>query len=95
MSTIKKRPMNGVSYGLKYTITADDVSTGYVEFDYRKNSVDFRYNLTASVQILNSSGVLTMPVDTAITYPSKGIIRVTATLIENSIINLIAQPIQN
>ncbi len=87
----KIRPTNGVSYGLKYTVTAADALAGYVEFDFRVGSVDYRFDLVASVMVLSAANVLTNPADLAVTYPSKGVIRVTATLIAGSKINLVAQ----
>lgn len=89
---MKVRPTNGVSYGCKYTVTADDVSTGYVEFDFRLFTADLRFDLVANVQVLaETTNIVTNPADLAITYPTQGVIRVTATLVEDSVICLVAQ----
>lgn len=88
---ISCRPTNGVSYGLKHTVTAAEETAGEVDFDFRISTTDLRYDIVASVQILNASGVLTMPADLAITYPSQGVVKVAGTLVENTVINLVAQ----
>lgn len=89
---MKVRPTNGVSFGLKYTVTADDATAGSVDFDFRIGSDDFRFDLVAVVSVLAATtGVLTNPADLAITYPNKGVIRVAGTLDAGSVINLIAQ----
>jgi hypothetical protein len=91
MASIKVRPTNGVSYGATRTVTAGDTSDGYVEFDFRMGSSSYRYALTAVVQVLNASNVVTMPANLAITFPSNGLVRATGTLVTGSIINVIAQ----
>lgn len=86
------RPTNGVSYGLKYTVTAADASADEVLFDFRLPNSEYRFNLVANVQVLAATtGVVTNPVNLAITYPGKGQIKVSGTLIAGSVINLIAQ----
>lgn len=89
---MKVRPTNGVSFGLKYTVTADDATAGSVDFDFRIGSDDFRFDLVAVVSVLAATtGVLTNPADLAITYPNKGVVSVAGTLVAGSVINLIAQ----
>ena len=89
---MKVRPSNGVSFGVKYTVTASDASTGYVDFDFRLGTDDFRFDLVAVVSVLAAStSVVTNPADLAILYPNKGVIRVDGTLVAGSVINLIAQ----
>ena len=91
MATIKVKPTNGVSYGIKYTVTTADATATEVIFDFRKGEVSFRFPLVASVQIVNSSGVVTMPADLAITYTSNGVIKVAGTLDATTVIHLVAQ----
>lgn len=87
----KFRPTNGVSYGVKYTVTADDATAGSVDFDFRIGTDDFRFDLVAVVSVLaETTGVLTNPADLAITYPNKGVITVAGTLVAGSVINLVA-----
>jgi hypothetical protein len=89
---MKVRPTNGVSYGFKYTVTADDATASEVLFDFRINTVDLRFDLVAIVQVLaETTGVVTNPADLQITYPSKGLVLVQGTLVEASVIQLIAQ----
>lgn len=91
MSTVKTRPTNGISYGLRHTVTADDATDGEIIFDFRAGETFYRYPLSAVVQIVNSSGVVTMPIDLAITYPSDGIVKIAGTLVATTIVNIIAQ----
>ncbi len=92
---MKVRPTNGVSYGLKHTVTAADASAGEVEFDFRISTNDLRFDLVASVQVLaETTSIVTNPADLAITYPSKGVVNVAGTLVEDSVICLIAQAVQ-
>jgi hypothetical protein len=89
---MKVRPTNGVSYGLKYTVTADDATAAEVLFDFRIGTDDFRFDLVAIVQVLaETTGVVTNPADLQITYPSKGQVLVQGTLVAASVIQLIAQ----
>jgi hypothetical protein len=90
MSTVYVRPTNGVSYGVTHTVTSGDASDAIVNFDFRQGNA-FRCKLVAVVQVLNSSNVVTMPANLAITYPSDGIVRVAGTLIATSIIKVVAQ----
>lgn len=65
---MKVRPTNGVSFGLKYTVTADDATAGSVDFDFRIGSDDFRFDLVAVVSVLAATtGVLTNPVKHKVT----------------------------
>ena len=94
MSTIKTRPTNGVSYGIRHTVTSGDATDAVVTFDFRVGST-FRFDLVATVQVLAATtGVVTNPVDLAVTYPEKGIVRVAGTLVAGSVINLVAQAVQ-
>lgn len=85
---------DGATTGVTATITVTtegaDAVDGYVQFDFR-NGTNYRYPLVAIAQVLNSSNVVTMPADLTITYPSDGVVRVNGTLVEDSIVNLIAQ----
>lgn len=92
---MKVRPTNGVSYGLKYTVTAADASAGEVEFDFRRGEEFYRFELVAQVQVLaETTNIITNPADLAITYPSDGVVKVAGTLVEDSVICLVAQAIQ-
>jgi hypothetical protein len=92
MATYKVRPSNGVSYGLKYAITASDASAGNIIFDFRKGTSPFRYDLVATVDILNgTTGAYANPGDLLITYPVKGQVKIAGTLISTTVVNLIAQ----
>ena len=89
------RPTNGVSYGYKYTVTAADASAGEVEFDFRVSTNDLRFDLVAAVQVLaETTSIVTNPADLAITYPNKGVVKVAGTLVEATVINLVAQAVQ-
>jgi|GEM_PF-4822066 len=89
---MKVRPTNGTNFGLKYTVTAADATAGEVEFDFRIGTDDYRFDLVASVTVLaETTGVITMPADLAITYPNKGIVNVAGTLVAGSVICLVAQ----
>lgn len=89
---MKVRPTNGVSYGVKYTITASDVAVGFVDFDFRIGDT-YHFDLVATVQIVDGTGAITMPVDLAVTYPEKGIVRVAGTLVANTVVHLVAQAV--
>jgi len=92
MSTIVVRPSNGTSYGCKYSVTADDASAGEVIFDFRiPNGGEYIHDLSAVVLVTTAAGVLANPVDLAITYPAHGAVKVAGTLLEDSIIHLVAQ----
>jgi len=91
---MQTRPTNGVSYGYKHVVTTADATAGEVEFDFRLSTVDLRFDLVAAVQIVDATGVLAMPLDLAITYPAKGVIKVAGTLIATTVINLVAQAVQ-
>jgi hypothetical protein len=80
----------GVTGTITISTPGADAYNGHVSFDFRQGS-SFRYPLTAVVQVLNASNVVTMPADLAITFPSNGVIDVDGTLVEDSIIALIAQ----
>jgi hypothetical protein len=71
MGTKLARPSNGVSMGLKYTITSTDDSNGYIIFDFQAD-----YNIVAKIQIVNSSNVYVSLSDAVITYPAVGQVRI-------------------
>lgn len=90
--SLEVRPSNGVSYGAKYSVTADDATAGEVVFDFRVPSGGaYQGDLAALVLVTNAAGVVTTPVDLAITYPAAGVIKVAGTLVKNSVIHLVAQ----
>jgi hypothetical protein len=89
MATISVRPTNGVSFGVKHLLSAQDAIDGSVSFDFRIDTL--RYDLVASVVILSATNLIAMPVDLAITYPEFGVITLTGTLVAGSVINLVAQ----
>lgn len=92
--SISCRPTNGVSYGVKYVVTADDVTAGFIDFDFRIADT-YHFDLVAAVQVLaETTNIVTNPADLAISYPEKGVIKVTATLVAGSVVNLIAQAVQ-
>jgi len=93
--SIACRPTNGVSYGLKYTVTAADALAGEVEFDFRLSTSTYRFGLVASVQVLaETTSIVTNPADLAITYPANGVVNVAGTLVADSVICLLAQAVQ-
>ena len=97
MATATTRPTNGVSYGYLHTVTATDVTDGYVIIDFQ---VD--YNLAAVVMItdgdpndINQTAPHVALGDAEITYPAEGQVKVgngdsTFTLVEDYIIHVIA-----
>lgn len=89
------RPTNGVSYGVKYTITSADVTAGNVVFDFRKNGVGtYRYDLVASATLTSSAGVQIAQTTTllTITYPIQGQVEVAGTFTAGDILQLVVQP---
>lgn len=90
---MKVRPTNGVSYGVKHTVTASEATAQVVDFDFRIGDT-YHFDLVATVQIVDATGVITMPSDLAVTYPEKGIVRVAGTLVANTVIHLVAQAVQ-
>jgi len=81
----------GVTATIDITTPGADATDPNVEFDFRVNSNSpFRYPLVAVVNILRA-GVVTNPVDLKITYPYNGVVRVDGTLVEDDVINLVAQ----
>jgi hypothetical protein len=88
MADYTARPTNGVSYGIKHTLVAGDVSDGVMTFDFQ-NSID----LVAVVQ-LTSSGVVVDPSGMIITYPEAGKISIedgTVTWTADDVIEIILQ----
>jgi hypothetical protein len=67
MGTKNLKPTNGVSRGLKYTITAEDVSDGYVLFNMRG-----QYPLVAAIDLFDSDYKRKSLVGSEITYPANG-----------------------
>ena len=82
MATVTTRPTNGVSFGYVHTVTAVDVTDGYVIIDFQ---VD--YMMAASLMITDASDVMQTS-DAAKTYTANGQIRVDN---GNSLYNLIAE----
>jgi hypothetical protein len=62
---------NGVSLGIKYTITSTDDNDGYIIFDFQTS-----YALSAKIQIVNASNVYIDLNDAVITYPEVGQVKV-------------------
>jgi hypothetical protein len=60
--TVTTRPRNGVSYGIKHTVTAAEAADGTIIFDFQNSE-----NLVAVVQIVNSSGAYQTPTSLTIT----------------------------
>lgn len=91
MSTRKFRPSNGVSYGLVYTVTAQDASDGTITFDFQQT----RYFLAAAIQVVSALNAVVDLADVVITYPSEGKVTVangsTFLLTAGQKISLIAQ----
>lgn len=90
MSTATKTVTNGVSFGVVYTVTAEDATDGYVLFDF--TGVD--YNLAAAIMVLDASGVM-QDSDLAVTRPAVGQVRIadgsTLALTAGQVIHLICQ----
>ena len=92
MSTVYCRPTNGVSYGVRYTVTSGDASAKLITFDFRKqNDANYRFDLVAQIDILNASGLLQVPADLGWGYPAKGVVAVSGTLLTGTVIQLLAQ----
>lgn len=90
MSTVLARPTNGVSYGLRYVVTSDDVGTP-MTFDFQ---VD--YDLVASVMITDASGVMVDMSDAVITYPAAGQVQIedgasTFAFAQDQVVHIVAQ----
>ncbi len=81
MATVTTRPTNGVSFGYIHTVTATDVTDGYVIIDFQ---VD--YMMAAVLMITNAAGVI-QTLDADISYPANGQIRIDN---GNSIYTLVA-----
>jgi hypothetical protein len=91
MSTVNARPTNGVSYGVKYTVTSGTVASG-VTFDFRKQATNtFRYPLVANFMVTTASGAYLATSGISMTYPYDGQVKLSGTFILGSIIHLIAQ----
>jgi hypothetical protein len=71
MATKTTTCSNGVSMGIKYTITSTDDSDGYIIFDFQTP-----YAISAKIQIVNSSNVYIDLNDAVITYPAVGQVKV-------------------
>ncbi len=73
-------------------VTTDGVDEflGGAEFDFSIGGVNYRYPLVAVVNCYNA-GVLTNPVDLAISYPRNGVIKVDGTLVLGHTIEVVAQ----
>jgi len=91
MSEIKTRGSNGVSYGVTYTVQAQDVTDGSIVFNFQATRVP----LVASITVLDASDVVVSTVGAIITYPEKGQVKIEEggafTLVDGQKVNLIAQ----
>lgn len=67
MSTINTRPSNGVSWGIKHTLTADDVSDGSITVDFQAD-----VDLVADVKILDANGEAVAMTGVGISFPADG-----------------------
>lgn len=70
-SIVLTRPTNGVSYGHKHEITADDVANGGIVFDFQNEK-----DLVANLTWLSSTGVIKAPAGMIIEYPAVGQVRI-------------------
>jgi len=91
MSTINTKGTNGVSYGYRHVVTADDVTDGEVIIDFQSQK-----DLVASVQVYDASGVVVDLADAVITYPAVGQVSIadgaaTFALAEGQRIDVVAQ----
>lgn len=88
--TISTRCSNGVSYGHRYVITAEDTSAGNNTFLF---DFDSPYALAAMVAVHTSAGV---PVAvTGLTYPAAGQVQVTIAADDVDAGNIISVVAQN
>lgn len=97
MSTALRTPSNGVSFGTKYTVSAQDVSDGYVIIDFQTV-----YDMVASITVrnpLDADPNTVAPVvdlgDANITYPANGQIKLadgdsSFTLVAGYVIDVVA-----
>jgi hypothetical protein len=91
MATKTYRPTNGVSFGLKYTVTADDDTDGVITFDFGVG-----YQLAAAISVTSAAGVNVALSDAVITYPAGGQVRIadgaaTFAVTATDIITVVAQ----
>lgn len=70
-SIVNTRPTNGVSYGYKHEITADDVTNGGIIFDFQNN-----VELVANITWVDSAGAIKAPTGMIVEYPAVGQVRV-------------------
>jgi hypothetical protein len=81
------RGSNGISFGYTHTVTATDVSDGYVEIDtsYRVGSFD----ISPIVQVKGQDGSLLTMTNSKITVPSQGIVRIDPAVVSQAEITTI------
>lgn len=75
MRTIETRPTNGVSFGINYTVVADDINGGgssVLLFDF-----GVEYKLAASIQVFDSAGVPKAMTDAVVDLSVDGQIKIT------------------
>lgn len=91
---------NGVSYGLTYTVTAQDVTDGFVEGTFAGPSGNLPYPLAFSVVVVDSLGVNVPLADAVLTFnitDQNGYFKIedgaaTFALVADQVIHLIGQP---
>lgn len=91
MANILTTLTNGVSYGYKHVVTAQDATDTFVLIDFQAN-----VDLAAIVQVQDSAGINVPLADAVITYPANGQVKIengaaTFTLVADQVINVVAQ----
>jgi hypothetical protein len=71
MALVRSHLTNGVSYGLKYTVTATDVSDGYVLVDFQAD-----VDLSTIIQVVNLNGIVVDFTAGKVTYPANGQVKI-------------------
>jgi len=67
MASVQGQGVNGVSYGQVYTVTAQDATDGFVQFDF-----DARERIVAIIRVYTSAGIPVDMSDAVITYSADG-----------------------
>lgn len=91
---------NGVSYGVAYTVTADDVTDGFVEGTFAGPSGSLRTPLAFSIMVVDDAGVNVPLADAVITLNANGQNgsfkiedgAATFALVADQVIHIVAQP---
>jgi hypothetical protein len=88
---VNARMTNGVSFGIRYTITAQDVIDGVVLFDFQEDI----YDLVGTIAITDASDAVVTMAGVGVSYPDTGQIQIddagTPVFVENGTIHLIVQ----